>query len=273
MMRADRIARELAKAYFFGTGFAADVPGGGVAFLKSRAGLDLPDIQLLLTAAPLGAGPYFRPFKPSFTDGFASRGAGPQHGAGGPLPVMPPDAELSPVVRANLTVISHALVLERTFSGTRVSGVTARIDGRPITLSAGTTILSAGAIGSPLLLMRSGIGPAASPERAGVACHSGHDHLLTAGNVYRARRPVPTSRLQHSESLTYLNTADLTCADGAPDAVVGCVAAPTVTECFERPASGTAYTLLSGVTHPTSRGRITLSGPAVDDPPRIDPQF
>ena len=73
MMRADRIARELAKAYFFGTGFAADVPGGGVAFLKSRAELDLPDLQLLLTAAPLGAWPYLKPFKAPFIDGFASR--------------------------------------------------------------------------------------------------------------------------------------------------------------------------------------------------------
>jgi pyridoxine 4-oxidase len=143
------------------------------------------------------------------------------------------------------------------------------------------TVLCAGAIASPLLLMRSGIGPAASLERAGVACRSDHpgvgknlhDHLLTAGNVYRARQPVPLSRLQHSESLTYLNSADLTRADGVPDVVVGCVAGPTVTECFERPASGTAYTLLSGVTHPTSRGRITLSGPAPDDPPLIDPQY
>ena len=73
MMRYDRIGRELAKAYFFGTGFAADVPGGGVAFLKSRAELELPDIQLLLTAAPLGAWPYLRPFKAPFQDGFACR--------------------------------------------------------------------------------------------------------------------------------------------------------------------------------------------------------
>jgi choline dehydrogenase-like flavoprotein len=73
MMRYDRIGRELAKAYFFGTGFAADVPGGGVAFLKSRPELELPDIQLLLTAAPLGAWPYFRPFKAPFQDGFAQR--------------------------------------------------------------------------------------------------------------------------------------------------------------------------------------------------------
>src|ERR1700722_20358292 len=73
MMRYDRIGRELAKAYFLGTGFAADVPGGGVAFLKSRPGVELPDIQLLLTAAPLGAWPYLQPFKAPFKDGFAAR--------------------------------------------------------------------------------------------------------------------------------------------------------------------------------------------------------
>lgn len=73
MMRYDRIARELGKAYFFGTGFAADVPGGITAFLKSRTDLALPDIQFLLTAAPLGAWPYMKPFKQPFKDGFACR--------------------------------------------------------------------------------------------------------------------------------------------------------------------------------------------------------
>jgi choline dehydrogenase/4-pyridoxate dehydrogenase len=73
MMRADRIGRELARAYVFGTGFAADVPGGITAFLKSRSDLALPDVQFLLTAAPLGAWPYFAPFKKPFADGFACR--------------------------------------------------------------------------------------------------------------------------------------------------------------------------------------------------------
>ncbi|TXH38963.1 MAG: choline dehydrogenase [Rhodospirillaceae bacterium] len=73
MMRYDRIGRELAKAYLFGTGFAADVPGGITAFLKSRPDKPAPDIQFLLTAAPLGAWPYFSPFKAPFTDGFACR--------------------------------------------------------------------------------------------------------------------------------------------------------------------------------------------------------
>ncbi len=73
MMRYDRIGRELAKAYLFGKGFAADVPGGIVAFLRSREQSALPDTQLLLTAAPLGAWPYLRPFKAPFPDGFATR--------------------------------------------------------------------------------------------------------------------------------------------------------------------------------------------------------
>lgn len=73
MMRFDRIARELGKAYLFGRGFAADVPGGITAFLKSRDDLALPDIQFLLTAAPLGAWPYLEPFKKPFADGFACR--------------------------------------------------------------------------------------------------------------------------------------------------------------------------------------------------------
>jgi choline dehydrogenase/4-pyridoxate dehydrogenase len=73
MMRADRIARALPQAYFLGTGFAADVPGGAVAFLKSSDAEPVPDIQILLTAASLGAWPYLKPFKAPFNDGFAAR--------------------------------------------------------------------------------------------------------------------------------------------------------------------------------------------------------
>jgi choline dehydrogenase/4-pyridoxate dehydrogenase len=49
------------------------VPGGITAFLKSQSNLAVPDIQFLLTAAPLGAWPYLRPFKAPFTDAFACR--------------------------------------------------------------------------------------------------------------------------------------------------------------------------------------------------------
>jgi 4-pyridoxate dehydrogenase len=73
MMRLDRIGVALAQAYLFGRGFAADVPGGLTAFLKSDSGLAQPDLQLLFTAAPLGAWPYLAPFRQPFTDAFACR--------------------------------------------------------------------------------------------------------------------------------------------------------------------------------------------------------
>jgi len=73
MMRIDRISRELVRAYLFGKGFASEVPGGLVAFLKSEEGLSTPDLQILLTAAPLNAHPYLQPFKRPFEDGFACR--------------------------------------------------------------------------------------------------------------------------------------------------------------------------------------------------------
>lgn len=73
MMRYDRIAVHMARAYLFGTGPASDVPGGITAFLKSRPDCDVPDVQFLMTAAPLGAAPYFEPFKKPFADGFACR--------------------------------------------------------------------------------------------------------------------------------------------------------------------------------------------------------
>jgi 4-pyridoxate dehydrogenase len=72
-MRADRILLELGKAYLRGEGIASDWPGGMMAFLKSEAGLALPDIQLLFLAAPMTAAPYFSPLVPPYTDSFGCR--------------------------------------------------------------------------------------------------------------------------------------------------------------------------------------------------------
>jgi len=72
-MRADRIALSLVKAYALGSGFASDVPGGAMAFLKSDAQLACPDMQMILTTAPLPAWPYFPLLRKPFADGFACR--------------------------------------------------------------------------------------------------------------------------------------------------------------------------------------------------------
>jgi choline dehydrogenase-like flavoprotein len=67
-MRVDRIALELARCYFLGTGFATDLPGPLTAFLKTSPELTVPDVQLLFHGGPLGAAPWLtRPYVDGFT--------------------------------------------------------------------------------------------------------------------------------------------------------------------------------------------------------------
>jgi 4-pyridoxate dehydrogenase len=72
-MRLDRIAVDLAKTYFFGSGLSANLPGGVMAFLKSPLAEDLPDLQLLFAAAPQAATPYLPPFTKPYADSFGCR--------------------------------------------------------------------------------------------------------------------------------------------------------------------------------------------------------
>ena len=107
MLRVDRIARKMMRAYFCGTGFASDVPGGVTAFLKSRSDLELPDIQFLLTAAPLAAYPYLRPFKPPFSDGFAVRIVSLHPKSRGEIDLKSSNPEQLSVIRSRFLSVGH----------------------------------------------------------------------------------------------------------------------------------------------------------------------
>ncbi len=72
-MRLDRLALALGRGWVLGTGVAANLPSGWLAFLKTRPELALPDIQFLFRAAPLTAAPYLPPFSAAYEDGFAFR--------------------------------------------------------------------------------------------------------------------------------------------------------------------------------------------------------
>jgi choline dehydrogenase len=67
--------------------------------------------------------------------------------------------------RPNLTICPNAHVQRILFQGKRATGVVALVHGQPLRFAADQIILSAGAIGSPQLLMLSGIGPAAQLRR------------------------------------------------------------------------------------------------------------
>jgi 4-pyridoxate dehydrogenase len=72
-MRIDRIASELLKTYAYGGGISNDLPAGAMAFLRSDDKQEIPDVQILLNAAPLIAKPYLSPFVKPYPDGFAAR--------------------------------------------------------------------------------------------------------------------------------------------------------------------------------------------------------
>jgi 4-pyridoxate dehydrogenase len=72
-MRYDRLAFSMARAWLTGGGFAADVPIGVTAFLKTEPNYTLADVQLLFLAAPFPARPYLPPFSSPVPDAFGCR--------------------------------------------------------------------------------------------------------------------------------------------------------------------------------------------------------
>jgi 4-pyridoxate dehydrogenase len=101
MMRADRIALDMARTYLTGKGFSADVPGGVVAFLRSAADRLLPDVQILFTAAPLAAWPWFPMVRKPFQDGFAMRIVAIQPESRGHVALASTDPEAAPRIHQN----------------------------------------------------------------------------------------------------------------------------------------------------------------------------
>ena len=72
--------------------------------------------------------------------------------------------------RPNLTIVTERTAARLLLDGRQVTGIVAtRPDGSEQTFLARETVLTAGALRSPALLLRSGIGPAADLQRAGIA--------------------------------------------------------------------------------------------------------
>lgn len=107
MMRYDRIVPDLARTYLGGAGFSGDVPGGITAFLRSSLATDVPDIQILFTAAPLAAWPYLPPLKQPFADGFATRLVLTQPEARGTVKLASADPARAPIVQQNFLAADH----------------------------------------------------------------------------------------------------------------------------------------------------------------------
>jgi len=72
-LRYDRLVMSMAQAYFFGTGFATEMPGPLTGYITSREGLAQPDMQLLARFIPPESQPWFPGIRPKPQDAFMVR--------------------------------------------------------------------------------------------------------------------------------------------------------------------------------------------------------
>jgi len=100
-MRFDRIVPALARAYWRGEGIATALPGGQMAFLKSRPDAALPDVQLIFNAAPMTAAPYLWPLRRPYADGYACRAVVLRPESRGRLELASADPRQPPRIRQN----------------------------------------------------------------------------------------------------------------------------------------------------------------------------
>jgi len=128
MMRYDRIVPDAIRTYLGGKGFSGDVPGGITAFLRSSKAADMPDLQLLFTAAPLASWPYLSPFRKPFADGFAMRLVLTRPQARGRVTLASSDPDRPPRIQQNFLGAPQDLqVLKEGFEIARSLGASSHL--------------------------------------------------------------------------------------------------------------------------------------------------
>ena len=72
-MRFDRMAINMLRAYFFGTGPATALPSDLFAFVKTREGLDAPNIEFMFRCASMEPYLWFPLLRPGYEDAYGIR--------------------------------------------------------------------------------------------------------------------------------------------------------------------------------------------------------
>lgn len=175
----------------------------------------------------------------------------------------------------DLTIVTGAWVHRVVLDGSRATGVEFEVDGEERTVTADDVVLAAGALDSPRILLRSGIGP--KDELAGMGIDplidlpgvgkNLHDHLLSPVIFTTDDRPIDPPQPGVSVTQTHLFWR----SDPAlpvPDTQPINFSVPMYQEGMSGPESG--FSLMAGMITPRSRGSVTLTGPAPSDPIAID---
>jgi choline dehydrogenase len=191
--------------------------------------------------------------------------------------VSPASAYLSPALgRANLTVMTCCLVTRLIIRDGRCDGAEYLRDGKPGRAHASAeVIVCAGAIGSPQLLLLSGIGPAAQLRALGInpvadlpgVGENLQDHPFVMA-CYACAEPLRPSAYNHGETYAALRSP---LAGDWPDLHLFPILLPLATG--GRQAEDGGFALVASVVAPDSRGTVRLASADPGAAPLIDPGF
>lgn len=177
----------------------------------------------------------------------------------------------------NLTILTGHRVTRLLFEGTQVTGAQfLKQDGTVQDIFADATILCAGALGSPEILLRSGIGPADELAELGIEVIADvpgvgknlHDHML-APVIFTTTQDISVPEAAPAQTHLFASsTADQLVPDTQPIFFSN----PMYSQGYPGDMTGPdqAFTLMAGIVRPQSRGELTLTGADISDPVSLD---
>ncbi len=101
VMRLDRITLDLLRAWLLGQGHSCVIPAAAVGHVRSSPELPLPDVQMILAAAPMTMAPYLRPFTRPYQDAFGLKGVYLTPESRGRVTLASPDPRAPPRIQQN----------------------------------------------------------------------------------------------------------------------------------------------------------------------------
>lgn len=178
--------------------------------------------------------------------------------------------------RPNLKLWARARVLRIEIDGVRAGGVTVERDGAVETITAGEVVLSAGSLQSPVLLWRSGVGPADRLAALGIrpvvdlpaVGANLHDHPGVFYFLAPGRRPTPFTEPQYQLGARY----DSNGATAGNDMFMSMMSYWDLTGSPDfQSALGmdSVVVLTCGVHQPESRGAVALTSADPTAPPTV----
>jgi choline dehydrogenase len=191
-------------------------------------------------------------------------------------------AYLRPVMgHRNLTVRTEAQAVKLTLSGTRCTGLDYLRGGQLHSVGASReVVLCAGAIHTPCLLLRSGVGPQDDLERLGIGTvvdlpgvgRNLQDHIWLNGLCFEAKHPRPAPNNNLGGSLSFWKSRP---ALGRPDLMVLATQVPLVSDeiAAQYPIPPNSFGIVPALVRPQSRGDLRLKTAGHDGRLEIRPNF